>query len=124
MQQLSNTDNSHDADTLHAQTSAQVSTAQPSGVAQLPSMLVSLQQPAQVPDERGNGVPHVQSAVNVPVAAQEMPTVSGVLNTCTTFIVGSVLSLLLDEASPMQDACTVSNPPDRRQPELSTAAID
>ena len=88
MQQLSNTDNSHDADTLHAQTGAQVSTAQPSGVAQLPSMLVSLQQPAQVPDERGNGVPHVQSAVNVPVAAQEMPTVSRVLNTCTTFIMG------------------------------------
>ena len=87
-------------------------------------MLVSLEQPAQVAGEHGDDVPHVQSDVSAPVAAQEVPTVRGVLDTCTAFIVGSVLSLLPGEASPEQADCTASILPDQQQPELSAAALD
>ena len=121
MQQPAEADNDHNADVLHAQTDAQVSDAQLSNVAQLPSVLVPLEQPAQVADEHGDGMPHAQSDADAPVAAQAVPTIRGVLNTCTTFIVGSILSLLPDEASPTQDNCTASNPPDQQQPELSAA---
>ena len=50
-QQPSGVDSDHDADALHAQTGAEVSDAQPSDVAQPPSALVSLEQPAQVAGE-------------------------------------------------------------------------
>ena len=74
--QPSGVDSDHDADALHAPTGAEVSDTQPSDVAQPPSALVSLEQPAQVAGENGDGMLHVQSDVSAPVAAQEVPTLN------------------------------------------------
>ena len=77
-----------------------------------PDILYLLMGTPKVADECGDGMLHVQYDMSVPVAVQEVPTIHGVLNTCTTFIMGSVLSLLLDKASPMHNDCTALSPPD------------
>ena len=100
---------------------AQVSGTQLSDVAQPP---VPLEQTAQVADEHGDGMPHVQSDANAPVAAPVVLTMHRLLDTCATFIMGNILSLLLDEASPAPSDCTALSLPDQQQPELSATALD
>ena len=124
LQQPSEADDSHSADMLHAQSDAEVSSAELSDAVQPPSVLVPLEQPAQVADECGDGVLHAQSDADAPVAAQVVPTVHGLLNSLTTLIVNNVMSLLPEEALPVRDDCMASSLPDLLQLVLSAAALN